>query len=69
MNVTVKITTLACPISTDPVPVVPAIRSSPRPEKNIGKLKKYTVHEFQNAHQVRMGCTKVNFSSSNAPST
>jgi len=46
-----------------------SIRGWPRLEKRIGKLKKYTVHKFQNARQARTGCNMVKSSSPNAPST
>jgi hypothetical protein len=37
--------------------------------KKFGKLKKWMVHKFQNAHQVRTGCNMVKSSSPNVPST
>jgi hypothetical protein len=57
------------PVSTDSVNSVSVIRGSTRPEKKIGKLKKYTVHKFQNARQTRTDSNIVKSSSPNAPST
>ena len=37
--------------------------------KNFGKLKKYTVHKFQNARQARTGRNMMKSSSPNAPIT
>jgi hypothetical protein len=38
-------------------------------KKKIGKLKKQTVHKFQNARQTRTGRNMVKYSSPNAPNT
>jgi len=56
-------------LSAESVSVVSVIRGLPRPGKKFGKLKKYTVHNFQNAHQARTGRNMVKSSSPNAPST
>jgi hypothetical protein len=51
------------PVSTDSVSDVY------RGQKKNGKLKKLTVHKFQNARQAITGCNMVKSSSPNAPST
>jgi hypothetical protein len=45
------------------------IRGLPRPEKKTGKLKKQSVHKFQNERQARTCRNMVKSSSPNAPST
>jgi hypothetical protein len=58
----------SCPISADSVSIVSVIHGSLRPEKKIGKLKKWTVRKFQNTRQAGSGRNMTKSSGPNMPS-